>query len=105
MENKIFVILLRYTVDNEMIEHHLKEHNHFLDVNYAKEIFLASGAQHPRTGGVIFAKAQSREELSKLLEHDPFYCHHCAEYQIYEFNPTKYSSEFGQFMKDTGLRL
>jgi uncharacterized protein YciI len=48
----------------------------------------------PRTGGVILAVADSKEELSSILAKDPFYKANVAHYEITEFVPSKYSDNF-----------
>ena len=83
------------------IEQHLAEHRQFLDTNYAKGLFIASGAKVPRTGGVILVKAMPRAELELLMTEDPFHRHQLAEYQIIEFNPNKVSAEAGFLAPNT----
>ena len=68
MENPtLFVVILRYIVPIEIIIEQRDEHVIFLDKYYAKGIFHASGPQIPRYGGMILAKASSREELNRIL--------------------------------------
>jgi uncharacterized protein YciI len=87
----MFIILLHYVQPLTVVEKYLQEHRNFLDKNYAAGHFLASGAQVPRTGGVILAKNLSREELDVVLNDDPFHREQLATYQIIEFTPTKYA--------------
>jgi uncharacterized protein YciI len=87
----MFVILLHYVQPLTEIEAYLHEHRSFLDKHYAAGHFLASGAQVPRIGGVILARNLSREALDAVLAEDPFYRERLAEYQVIEFNPTKYA--------------
>jgi uncharacterized protein YciI len=87
----MFVVLLHYVRPLSEIEPHLQEHRNFLDKHYAAGHFLASGAQTPRVGGVILARNLSREALDAVLAEDPFYRERLAEYQVIEFNPTKYA--------------
>ena len=96
MPSKIFVVILRYLVPPEIIDEKRPAHVIFLDRYYQEGVFFASGAQTPRTGGVILARAQNRESLLHILHQDPFHQEGCAEYQIFEFTPTKYSETFKQ---------
>lgn len=89
----MFIILLHYLQPVTEIEKYLPEHRDFLDKHYAAGHFIASGAQVPRTGGVILAKGVTREELDLLLNEDPFFRERLANYQIIEFNPSKHSIE------------
>ncbi len=86
-----FITLLSYKVDIECIDEERANHLEFLDHYYKKNVFLLSGPQVPRTGGVIFAKANSKEELREIFKEDPFSQKGLAEYTIIEFNPTKAS--------------
>jgi uncharacterized protein YciI len=61
--------------------------------------FLASGRKVPRTGGVILARGASREEIETIINLDPFYRHHVAEYEIIEFSPTMSVNELA-FLRD-----
>lgn len=90
----IFVVILRYLVPTETIDAHRPAHLSFLDQLYAKGVFITSGTQNPRAGGIILAKAQSRVALKEMLAEDPFNTHHLVEYQIIEFTPTRYSEAF-----------
>jgi uncharacterized protein YciI len=60
-----------------------------LDRYYQSGHLIASGPQVPRTGGVILAKASSRDELVKIFAEDPFVKQGYAEYQYIEFIPVK----------------
>lgn len=92
--NKLFVVIVRYIVDLPEIEIHLKAHCKFLDDNYKSGIFIVSGPQVPRSGGIILAKCESRKLLEQILSKDSFAIHRLAEYQIYEFTAAGYVPEF-----------
>lgn len=87
----MFVVSLNYICELSEIEKHLADHIEYLDENYAKGIFLASGRKEPRTGGVILAQMESRAELEKLIAKDPFKINELAEYEVIEFTPSKTS--------------
>jgi len=94
----MFLILLTYTYCLEKIEEHLTEHRVFLDKYYARNKFICSGAQNPRTGGVILCKAENRKEVECIILEDPFNIHDAATYEIIEFNPSKFASGFELFI-------
>lgn len=87
----MFILLLNYVQPLSLIESHLVAHRAFLDRHYALGHFIASGPQVPRKGGVILVKGLTREETEVILAEDPFYCEQLAEYQIIEFEPTKFA--------------
>lgn len=94
----MFVIVLEYIKPLEVIEELLEEHIIFLNKYYEMEKFICSGRQNPRVGGLILAKASSKQELEKIIEEDPFYINKAAEYKIIEFVPTKCDTRFSCFI-------
>lgn len=83
----IFVIDLKYTAPLDQIDPLIKSHVIFLENYYSNNTFIASGAKVPRDGGVILAKAKSKDEINLLLKEDPFYKNNVATYTVTEFNP------------------
>ena len=81
----MFVITLSYLVDVEKIDEEMDAHREWLDAQYEDGVFLASGAQIPREGGVILAAGLPRLELEARLSLDPFKQKELAEYTIVEF--------------------
>jgi uncharacterized protein YciI len=57
VKESLFVVILRYLVDLETILRHREDHVKFLQIYYAKGIFIVSGPQKPRSGGIIVARA------------------------------------------------
>jgi uncharacterized protein YciI len=55
----------------------------------------------PRTGGIVLAKASSKEELSSILAEDPFNKQDLADYTVTEFVPNKYAAGLEVFEKLT----
>lgn len=102
---KLFIIVLRYVVDLTKIANARTPHLEFLDEYFKKGFFLASGRQNPKYGGIIIAKATSREEITQIMQQDPFYVQACAEIQIFEFEPNKGSEGFKEFLKESDLDL
>lgn len=85
--SNLFVIDLHYVVPLDQIDPYLSGHRQFLEDNYAKGNFLASGAKVPRTGGVILAVAGSIAEVEDIVQLDPFHSAGIATYTITEFEP------------------
>ncbi|MBU2978795.1 YciI family protein [Alteromonas sp. C1M14] len=94
----MFVISLTYICEMSEVEKHLSSHIEYLNEQYSNGVFLASGRKVPRTGGVILAKAESREVLDLILSDDPFKIHGLANYEVTEFVPSKTSLEL-EFLK------
>ena len=85
----MFVVLLRYCQPLEVVDGLLDAHRLYLDENYARGVFLASGRRLPRTGGVILARAASREALEAILAEDPFAKAGAVSHELVEFLPGK----------------
>lgn len=94
----MYIIILSYKKDLSVVEQHLDEHINYLNTNYQSENFIVSGRKSPRTGGVIICKAMSKEYLQTLICKDPFYKYEIADYEIIDFEPTKYAKGFEQFL-------
>jgi uncharacterized protein YciI len=95
----MFLIILKYTQGLEKVDAHVAAHRVYLDKYYALDKFICSGAQNPREGGVILCNADSKEEVKQITEEDPFCINQVAEYDIIEFTPSKYATEFRPFIK------
>ncbi|MCF7980775.1 MAG: YciI family protein [Pseudomonadales bacterium] len=85
----MFVVSLTYKVELTEVEKHIDAHISYLEEQFESGIFLASGRKVPRTGGILFAQAENREELDAILREDPFFEADVADYEITEFVPTK----------------
>ncbi|WP_395174216.1 YciI family protein [Roseibium alexandrii] len=87
MAGNLFVVDLTYIADVSKVDALLEPHRAFLKSGYDHGVFLASGPKEPRTGGVILARADTRAELEKLIDQDPFKQEGVAAYHVTEFNP------------------
>ncbi len=81
----MFIINLNYIVPLDKLDAHMADHVKFLRAYYKKNVFVASGRKVPRTGGIILALANSKEEIEKIISEDPFYIHKLADFSITEF--------------------
>ncbi len=85
----MFVLTLTYVVDLVEIDAALHDHAEWLDQQFSDGIFLASGRQIPRRGGVILASGTTRSDLEQRVAEDPFSERGLATYEIAEFNATR----------------
>lgn len=95
----LFVILVHYEVDLEKIESALKEHRSFLQKGYDSGLLLASGPRNPRDGGVIIGKFSSKQEAENFTKNDPFFKHHFAKYEIFEFSAVLHHKLLDTFLQ------
>jgi len=85
----MFIIELTYKVPVTEIDNNMAAHIKYLDKYYHSGNFLASGRKEPRDGGIIFAKAESVEEMNQIIAEDPFKQLELADYRILNFKATK----------------
>lgn len=95
----MYIVSLTYKASLEAIDKELNNHIDYLKKQYAAGNFLASGRKIPRNGGVILAKAQSREELNEILKQDPFNQNNLADYEVIEFVPSMTSKELSYLLE------
>lgn len=95
----MYIVSLTYKASLEAIDKELTNHIDYLKKQYAAGNFLASGRKIPRNGGVILAKAQSREELDEILRQDPFNQNNLADYEVIEFVPSMTSKELNYLLE------
>lgn len=85
----MYIIDIRYTVSLDDIDATLGDHQKWLDTQYSAGRFLASGRQEPRTGGIIIAVDQPRDEIEAVAATDPFAQRGLARHRIIEFHPSR----------------
>ena len=95
----MYIVSLTYKASLEAIDKELNNHIDYLKKQYAAGNFLASGRKIPRNGGVILAKAQSREVLDEILKQDPFNQNNLADYEVIEFVPSMTSKELNYLLE------
>ncbi len=87
----MYVVHLTYLQPIEAIDKHLAAHRSYLDQQYAKGLFLASGPADPRVGGIFLVRGiVAREDLDAIIAQDPFYQHGLARYDVTVFTPVKH---------------
>jgi uncharacterized protein YciI len=84
----MFVLDLIYTAPLDAVDAVMPAHVAWLDEQYEKGLFLASGRKDPREGGVILAVAEDRARIEKIVAGDPFVTAGVCDYRITEFIAT-----------------
>ncbi|MBD5174853.1 MAG: GTP cyclohydrolase [Bacteroidales bacterium] len=87
----MFILKVNYKKPIEEVERFLAAHRQFLDQLYAQGMFIASGPQEPRTGGVILCNAATVAEATAIYQQDPFYTNGIADYELTQFHVTKHN--------------
>ncbi|MEU9924871.1 YciI family protein [Streptomyces griseoluteus] len=98
----MFVLELTYTAPLDAVDAALAAHVAWLDEQYDKGLFLASGRKNPRDGGVILAVADSRAQIEAVVAEDPFVTAGVCEYRVTEFTATKTAPELARYRQSAG---
>jgi uncharacterized protein YciI len=93
---KHFIVEIIYTAPPARIDEVLGEHRAFLQEGYDTGLLLMSGPQVTKTGGMVVARAENKEELEAYFRRDPYHLYGVAEHRVVEFQPVKLQA----FMKD-----
>ncbi|MFG2126695.1 YciI family protein [Streptomyces sp. NPDC048751] len=98
----MFVLELTYTAPLDAVDAVLEAHVAWLDEQYAKGYFLASGRKNPRDGGVILAVAEDRARIEEVAAGDPFVTAGVCAYRVTEFAATKTAPALEQYRETVG---
>ena len=90
----MFVLLLSYTKPVEEVDAVMREHMGWLRRQYAAGRFVVSGRQIPRTGGVILARGDDREEMEEIAASDPFVTAGVATVEVVQFRASQTADGF-----------
>lgn len=85
MPENLFIIDLNYQAPLEKLDEAMDAHVAFLNKRYEAGDFITSGRKVPRTGGIIIARAKSKEEVELWMQDDPFYNQKLSDFTITEF--------------------
>jgi len=90
----MFVLLLTYTTPLDEVDALMRKHMAWLDEHYAAGRFIVSGRRVPRTGGVILARGDDREEMEALAAGDPFVQGGVATVEVIQFRASQKAPGF-----------
>ena len=90
---RVFVLLLTYTRPLDEVDALMRKHMAWLNAQYDAGRFLVSGRQIPRTGGVILARGDDRDEIEALAATDPFVAGGVATCEVVEFRASQVADE------------
>ena len=90
----MFVLLLTYTKPLDEVDALMRRHMAWLNEHYRAGRFVVSGRQIPRTGGVILARGDDREEIERIAAGDPFVSGGVATCEIIQFRASQTADGF-----------
>lgn len=97
----MFIVELTYKAPISAVDKYLSAHREFLDYHYKQGLFLASGPQKPRKGGILIALTKDKEHLESVLQQDPYHLADIADYRLIEFTPVKHRDEIKALILNT----
>lgn len=95
-----FLVELTYTVPPDRMDTATAAHRQFLQAGYERGWLLMSGPRQPRVGGIIIARAPSREALETFFGEDPYQREGLARYRFVEFLPLKHQEWLADWCGD-----
>jgi uncharacterized protein YciI len=84
----MFIVTLPYQQPLGEIDALMRQHVALLKRHYKSGLFIASGRQVPRRGGVILARSGDRSALEAAMADDPFVAKGAARFEVLEFTPS-----------------
>ena len=90
----MFVLLLSYTRPLAEVDALMRDHVAWLDAHYDAGRFVVSGRRIPRTGGVIVARGDDREEIERVAASDPFVSGGVATCEVVQFRASQRADGF-----------
>ncbi|MFG2352959.1 YciI family protein [Streptomyces sp. NPDC048521] len=98
----MFLVELTYTAPLDAVDALVPAHVAWLDEQYEKGFFLASGQKSPDDGGVILAVAEDRARIEEIVAGDPFAVAGVCAYRVTEFIATKTAPELAHHRQAPG---
>ena len=90
----MFVLLLTYSRPLDEVDALMRKHMAWLNEHYAAGRFVVSGRQIPRTGGVILARGDDRDEIERIAASDPFVAGGVATCEVIQFRASQTAPGF-----------
>ena len=91
----MFVVLLSYIRPIAEVDALMREHVAWLNEHYDASRFVVSGRRVPRTGGVIVARGDDRDEIERIVASDPFVSGGVATAEVIQFRASQTADGFG----------
>lgn len=86
-QDTLFVIVVKYKVPLDEVKAVFEPHREFIKKYAEAGIIITAGALTTDDGGLAIAKNVTKEELTKIMEEDPYWIEGVADFEIFEFKP------------------
>ena len=94
----MFIIDIHYTAPLGEVDKYMDEHVAYIKKHMENNTFIVTGKKVPRTGGILIANADSKEEVEKIITEDPFYEYKVAEMTITEFTHARHNTALDKLL-------
>jgi uncharacterized protein YciI len=89
VDQRLFIILVRYKQPMSEIERHLAGHREFVEKWYQDGFLIASGRGADHDPGAFVGYGQSREAIAERVKEDPLLKYGVADYEIIQFHASR----------------
>ncbi|MBG6131141.1 uncharacterized protein YciI [Aquimarina sp. EL_43] len=95
----MFIINFNFVKPIEEVNRFTEAHRNYISEQYNIGKFIIGGPKSPRTGGIVIANCDSKEEVHKILDKDPLIQKEVAEYSVIEFIPVMSTTDLNHYHK------
>jgi uncharacterized protein YciI len=96
---KHFLIEITFTAEPKQMAVVRPEHRAYVQTGFERGLLLFSGLQKTMTGGVVVARAKSRQEIERFFAFDPYRLKGIATYRFVDFSPVFFQPFLDSWMK------
>ncbi len=94
----MFVIFLKFSANKAAAPDFMADHNHWIATGFSDGIFHCVGSLKPEGGGAILAVGETRGELEKRVNADPFVLNNVVTAEITEVDVKKTTPDLDVLM-------
>lgn len=91
----MYIVFLRFTERKNEAAKFMQAHKEWIQHGFDTGIFLLAGSLPPQAGGAIVANRIARDELSALVDADPFVVQGIVNAEIVEISPARVDERLG----------
>jgi uncharacterized protein YciI len=94
----MFLVDMTFTEPQLITAELTARHRAHLEQEYLAGRLMFGGRKLPRTGGILISMHESRQQLTAILEADPFVASGLVRYAITEFEPVMAAAAYSQLL-------
>ncbi len=85
----MFIVFLKFSANKAAAPDRMAEHNEWIGAGFADGVFQCVGSLTPEGGGAILAVSESRDEVERRVNADPFVINDIVTAEIVEVDVKK----------------